>query len=330
MFIAKVKYSLLLSAMFIVVSLQARDTLSLAGSWHLRLHEGATSVVSAPDFVFTDHIQLPGTLDEAQKGRKSETTNSTHHLQRRYSYYGKASYSREITIPESWQGKLICLKMERTRPTKVWINGVSAGENKLISAPQFYELTQYLKVGKNRIFIEVDNGQECGLPREIASSHMWSDDTQTNWNGILGEISLTARNSVYLRKIKTIPDAVQKQLKICVIIENSLNETADYQIQSIVSNGKKKLLVQKQNMRVKPGQNTLEFVLPLTKNVKLWDEYSPALYTVAVSLHKNGTQTDEAKSTFGLRTFKSEGKHFSINGRNIFLRGRHDACVLLS
>ena len=327
MFLSKSKYRLLLAAMLTVLSLPARDTISLAGSWQLRLQDRITSVVNAPDFVFTDNIQLPGTLDEAQKGQKSEPTNSTHHLQRRYSHYGKAWYAREITIPESWQGKLISLKMERTRPTKVWINGVSAGENKLISAPQFYELTKYLKTGKNRIVIEVDNGQECGLPREIASSHMWSDDTQTNWNGILGEISLTALNTVHFSSLKTIPDAGLKQLKICVTIENSLNETADYQIQSIVSNGSKKLLVQKQNMRVKPGQNTLEFVLPLTKNVKLWDEYSPALYTLAVSLHKDGAKTDEAKSTFGLRTFKSEGKHFSINGRNIFLRGRHDACV---
>ena len=83
MFLSKSKYRLLLAAMLTVVSLQARDTFSLAGSWQLRLQDGTTSVVNAPDFVFTDNIQLPGTLDEAQKGQKSEPTNSTHHLQRR-------------------------------------------------------------------------------------------------------------------------------------------------------------------------------------------------------------------------------------------------------
>ena len=57
MFSSKIKYRLLLAAVLTVLSLPARDTLSLVGSWHLRLHDGTTSVVNAPDFVFTDNIQ---------------------------------------------------------------------------------------------------------------------------------------------------------------------------------------------------------------------------------------------------------------------------------
>ena len=115
--------------------------------------------------------------------------DETTHLSRRYSYKGRAWYSRDVTIPASWVGKSITLLLERTKYTEVFVDGVLCGSCNDISTPQVYDLSQWLTPGEHSIVIIVDNGS--GIPQQLyASSHACTEDTQTNWNGIIGRIEL--------------------------------------------------------------------------------------------------------------------------------------------
>ena len=160
--------------------------ISLAGQWRFALDPDGTMTAASP---FSDVVTLPGTTDTNRKGTPLKRFDETTHLSRRYAYKGKAWYSREIDIPQDWAGKSVELLLERTKYTEVYIDGTFVCSNNDISTPQLYTLPQSLAPGRHTLTIMVDNGSH--IPEQLyASSHACTEDTQTNWNGIIGKIEL--------------------------------------------------------------------------------------------------------------------------------------------
>ena len=154
------------------------QSLSLAGEWKVTLGD-AKEVKRA---------MLPGTIDTNHLGFAPSDTTETTHLTRLYAYKGKATYSRTIEIPKQWKKAAVELFLERTKPTWVYVDGHLVDSCNFISTPQRYILPK-LKAGKHQLDIVVDNSR--GVPEQVyGSSHAYTEDTQTNWNGIIGEISL--------------------------------------------------------------------------------------------------------------------------------------------
>ena len=158
------------------------QSLSLAGEWKVTLGD-AKEVKRA---------MLPGTIDTNHLGFAPSDTIETTHLTRLYAYKGKATYSRTIEIPRQWKKGAVELFLERTKPTWVYLDGKLVDSCNYISTPQRYILPR-LKSGKHQLDIVVDNSR--GVPEQVyGSSHAYTEDTQTNWNGIIGEIKLGVRS----------------------------------------------------------------------------------------------------------------------------------------
>lgn len=154
------------------------QSLSLAGEWNVTLGDAKE----------VKHAMLPGTIDTNHLGFAPSDTTETTHLTRLYAYKGKATYSRTIEIPKQWKKTAVELFLERTKPTWVYVDGNLVDSCNFISTPQRYILPK-LKTGKHQLDIVVDNSR--GVPEQVyGSSHAYTEDTQTNWNGIIGEISL--------------------------------------------------------------------------------------------------------------------------------------------
>ena len=158
------------------------QSLSLAGEWKVTLGD-AKEVKRA---------MLSGTIDTNHLGFAPSDTTETTHLTRLYAYKGKATYSRTIEIPRQWKKGAVELFLERTKPTWVYLDGKLVDSCNYISTPQRYILPR-LKSGKHQLDIVVDNSR--GVPEQVyGSSHAYTEDTQTNWNGIIGEIKLGVRS----------------------------------------------------------------------------------------------------------------------------------------
>ena len=94
---------------------------------------------------------------------------------------GKATYFRIIEIPRQWKNGAVELFLERTKPTWVYLDGKLVDSCNFISTPQRYILPK-MKSGKHQLEIVVDNSR--GVPEQVyGSSHAYTEDTQTNWNG---------------------------------------------------------------------------------------------------------------------------------------------------
>ena len=193
------KIVLIASLGLMSLSMQAQSV-SLAGEWQVELGESKSAFAKGKR-VTTDAAKraiLPGTIDTNHLGFAPKDTMETTHLTRLYAYKGAARYSREINIPKGWKKKPVELFLERTRPTWVYVDGELVDSCNFISTPQRYLLPKKVKPGKHFLEIVVDNGR--GVPDQVyGSSHAYTEDTQTNWNGIIGRIELQLASSIEMQ-----------------------------------------------------------------------------------------------------------------------------------
>ena len=295
---------------------ESREELSLAGCWELRLD--STDV--------TEQVQLPGTTDTNQKGYPNNDKEETTHLSRPFRYQGKAWYQKEITIPENWEGKSIWLILERTKPTQIWVDSIYVGSSDHISTPQEYDLSTYLRAGKHHLTILVDNGLSVP-PQLLDNSHAYTESTQTNWNGIIGDLKLEARPQFHIRRIQVYPHADQKTVDVKIKLSNPFEQmiVAAVQIEMEAFNTGLEHHI-KFNKNIVVQQDEIIFQIPMGDDALEWSEFSPTLYRLTANIQGENIQ-DSQSTTFGLRDFKAEGTQFNINGLTTFLRGKHDACV---
>ena len=178
----------LLSAAWLSAGAQ---TIPLGGTWHVTLTDSNVA----------RDVMLPGTLDTNHVGDIPTDTIETTHLTRCHAYKGAATYSRTITVEKdkAWKKKHPMLFLERCKPSWIYLDGKLIDSCCNISTPQRYMLPP-LRPGQHKLDIVVDNS--CGVPEQLyASSHAYTEDTQTNWNGIIGRffLSLDGTDSVAAR-----------------------------------------------------------------------------------------------------------------------------------
>ncbi|NIQ10206.1 MAG: beta-galactosidase, partial [candidate division Zixibacteria bacterium] len=75
-----------------------------------------------------------------------------------------------------------------------------------------------------------------------------------------------------------------------------------------------------------PVQDKIVLEYELRDECSLWDEYAQPLYALTAVI-SNGDVKDAKTVSFGMRKFETNGTQFSINGRTVFLRGKHEAAV---
>ena len=189
------KKAILIACLGLVsLGLQAQS-ISLAGEWNVELGKSGSAFAKSKRASQGEvkHAILPGTIDTNHLGFAPKDTMETTHLTRLYAYKGAARYSRTINIPKDWKKKPVELFLERTRPTWVYVDGELVDSCNFISTPQRYLLPKKVKPGKHLLEIVVDNGR--GVPDQVyGSSHAYTEDTQTNWNGIIGRIRLEVKS----------------------------------------------------------------------------------------------------------------------------------------
>ena len=183
-------------AMAVLAAVACTPEMEVSGEWGLCLDPAGVVTADSllgerADSLFADAIVLPGTTDLAGKGIPAVEPQygqpvETGRLTRRHSFVGKAWYRKKVVAPYVWREKDLALYLERTKATKLYLDGALVDSCNDVSTPQLYNLGK-LRPGVHTITLCVDNGG--GVPVQvIKSSHLYSDDTQTNWNGVIGRI----------------------------------------------------------------------------------------------------------------------------------------------
>lgn len=304
-------------------SAQFRKTIDLSGTWQFSLDADSRGI-EKKWFLneLSDSVQLPGTTDLNRKGILNRDT-STMHLNRVYRYEGAAWYQKEVFIPEDWKNEHIQLVMERTKPSKIWIDGQFAGKSMLLESAQTYDLSKLLTPGKHVISIRIDNTLN---QTPFGNVHIYSDDTQTNWNGIIGKFYLEASNPTFISDLQVYPNVEAKKFEVKMAIVNPSKSdllSVELQLSKVLNGQKTKLSSSKYTVNC-DSVITLEY--DLGDKMDLWDDYQQPVYELNAIISGDEIK-DNTTTRFGMRKFATNGTRFTINGRKTFLRGKHDACV---
>lgn len=242
-------------------------------------------------------------------------------------YKGAAWYQKEVFIPKEWEDKQVELFLERVHwESTVWINGQKIGsQNSLATSHNYIFLNKLLK-GKNTITIRVDNRIKdinVGL-----DAHSISDNTQTNWNGIIGDIKLIARPKVTINDVSIKPNIAKNIATVKFKILGSKDEDEKVFVKLVAKekslNGNTLQSIQKE-FRVNSGKE-IALDYKMGKDVKLWDEFHPNLYQLEITL-TSSKGTDVKNIDFGMREINTKDNVFTINNRPIFLRGTLECAI---
>ncbi|MCB0752360.1 MAG: beta-galactosidase, partial [Ignavibacteriae bacterium] len=248
-------------------------------------------------------------------------------LQPEKKYTGVAWYQKEIVVPTDWKNKTISLKLERCHwETTVWLNDIIVGTQNSLSTPQTYDLPS-LSTGKHLLTIRVDNRVKDIDVGE--NSHSISDHTQSNWNGIVGEISLNKKEKVFVNNLILKPDIKNKSVRITADIYNELENNKKISLvisaEDITNKSSSSIAIKKQ-FELQKGSNEIDIEYSLGKDAKLWDEFNPNLYKLNVALTFDEIETKYSE-TFGLREINIDDNQIKLNGRRIFLRGTLECSI---
>lgn len=317
-------YLLLVAILFISCSEKKtpRTQIDLQGQWQFAI-DSSNLGVNEKWFLKTlnDSINLPGTTDTNQKGFIN-TDSTTLHLSRPYKYEGIAWYRKKIVVPEHFKNKHIELVLERSKFSKVWIDSTLIGSSKLLQSPQQFNVSKVLTPGEHFITIQVDNSLKL---TPYGNVHIYSDDTQTNWNGIIGKMYLEASPKTFISNLQVHPNIDKKKIDVSIEIENALN-LSDLNIQFDIKkshDGKTTQLTPK-TFNIKDNKAILEYVFK--DSISLWSEFEQPLNELTATI-LNPESNDAKTVSFGMRNFSVNGTQFTINNTKTFLRGKHEAAV---
>ncbi|HEY4207754.1 MAG TPA: glycoside hydrolase family 2 TIM barrel-domain containing protein, partial [Puia sp.] len=299
---------------FFCPGLSAQQVISLAGQWEVK---GGKA--------FDRQVHLPGTLDDAGIGAPASLTDAKLtrevllHLTRKHTYIGPVSYEREVTIPANWKGKSITLELERVLWTShVWVDGREAGKRESLTTPHYYELGDLLTPGRHRIVVQVDNRKQYDISiRDMA--HSYTEETQIIWNGILGKIQLVARSAAHIGAVQVYPMEKERKIGVATVLEAPAGIRGKGQLLLQVVDRAGHVLTSRQvDVAVSQGASRKDEID--VAKCKLWDEFTPNLYTVRAQL-TTSTGKDVMSAVWGMRALSNENSEMWINGRRLFLRG---------
>jgi len=313
------------------------EILSIKGEWHVRLD---SLDKGEREKWFNDssgmNIHLPGTLDEAGLGRKSQLIVQMQRpivdqLTRKYSYIGAAWYSREVLIPESWRQEQLFLFLERVIwKTDVWIDDKKMVEsNESLVAPHVFNLTT-LTPGKHRITVRVDNRKQHDISLAKNNfAHAYTEGTQIIWNGILGKIELIKIAPIHIASMQVYAMADSAKIRIVVELDNINNIKGKIAISVSVP----ELIESVPTPVVLSGNKSqrISLSLPVDKNnISLWDEFNPKVYNALVTIsakYKGKKIESQTTTSFGFRKLTTNNSLLQLNGRRLFLRGTLECAI---
>ena len=226
------------------------------------------------------------------------------------------SYKRSFKVPSDWKNKEVFLHFGAVSSAfYVWINEELAGYSEDSKMPAEFNITKYLKPGKNTVSVEV---------------YRWCDgsylEDQDFWrlSGIQRSVFLHARPKSYIHDFYAIGDLENNYndglLKLNVSLRNNLPESQNLLVDASLYDGSEKIYNEEKSISLTGSGD-----LPFSKNfpaVKKWSAEKPDLYSLVITLKDlNGSTLESVSSKVGFRKIEIINSQVLVNGVAVIFKG---------
>ena len=231
-------------------------------------------------------------------------------------YNPTGAYRRTFNIPSSWDGHQIFLRLEKTQSASfVWINGQQAGYNEGGQEPAEYDITPFIKKGKNTIAVCV-----------IKYCDGYYLEGQDYWRlaGICDDVTIyaTPKTRLFDWFVTTDLDAQYKDadLKVAIDVKSYQEDNSTYSVRATLTdkNGAKvKEMVSDKFSISGKGKKSLELSSKVS-NPEKWTSETPVLYKLKLELlAENGETVQQITSNMGFKETEIRNQTFYLNGEPI-------------
>lgn len=233
----------------------------------------------------------------------------------------------EVEVPEEWLSGCVRLYFHSVyHDAKIYVNGELAGEHKNSGYTPFtVNISEYIKEGKNIITVEADNRFSPDM-LPVNRSFDWAND-----GGIIRPVELWVTGKQYIKEltITAKPVIVTKEERqdrglgifgIEAVVdqpEKMENLQLEWQLAK-GCDGEKEIV--KEGM-VQVGATNISTENMILDDIEYWHFDAPTLYTVKVSLKKDGELLDQKEKVVGFRDFHIQGRRFFMNGEPVRVCG---------
>ncbi len=229
-------------------------------------------------------------------------------------YNPTGAYRKTFTVPPSWKGDQVFLRMEKTASASfVWVNGQEVGYNEGAQEPAEYNITKYLKKGTNTIAVFVT---------KYSDGYYLEGQDYWRFAGIFDDVSIYATPDVRLFDWyittdldETYTDAV---LSVKMDVKKYITSpTASYSLKAFLYDSNNALVAEMASEMFTMddvGKKQVELTKQIINPLK-WTSETPNLYTLKMQLlSEDAVVQDVAEQRIGFKDTLIDGELFTLNG----------------
>jgi beta-galactosidase len=234
---------------------------------------------------------------------------------------GMGWYRKTFSVPVQWKNQKVAIYFEGVyMNAEVFVNGKSVGMQPYGYTSFEYDLTPYLKFGKqNIIAVKVDNSQQKNC--------RWYSGS-----GIYRNVWLKVKNPIHIKnwgvaistsKVNTTRAIVTATVPIKTMVKNETASPQTISLSTIITDKNGKDVVGFYT-RVKLQPNEEQEVIQniVIENPMFWSPEEPNIYVAKIKIKQGNVELDDVVKTFGIRTIEfSAEKGFLLNGKKTLLNG---------
>ncbi|MBQ4348971.1 MAG: DUF4981 domain-containing protein [Clostridia bacterium] len=231
-----------------------------------------------------------------------------------------AMHRTTFTVPEDWNGREIFLYFGACKAgLSVYVNGEYVGYSQGSMTPHEFDVTKFLRPGKNTLAAEV---------------YRYTDGTyledQDMWflSGIYREVYLYSEPKTCLRdfyiKTELINSYTDADLTVNMLIKDYSEGAKHVQVEATLLDVSGPVNIGTTDIVTIAGENKLVFKKRIERPL-LWSSENPNLYTLLFKLTCDGVVSYKAVR-IGFKQVEIVGEKILINGKPLLIRGvnRHD------
>jgi len=236
-------------------------------------------------------------------------------------YNPTGSYRKNFTIPQTWKGKEVFLRLEKTASASfIWINGKEVGYNEGAQEPAEYNITKYVKPGQNTVAINV---------YKYSAGYYLEDQDYWRLAGIFDDVWLFATPETHIFDWVATTDLdksyINARLDLSLDVRNySDMPKSDYVLRATLLDPKKnivKTITSGKFSILTFGRQTVKLSDDIINPAK-WSAEYPNLYWLTFELINPAGKTEEVISgRIGFKKTEIRNQVFYLNGVAVKLNG---------
>lgn len=231
------------------------------------------------------------------------------------------SYLTEFDLPKAWDGMRVVLHFSGVKSgVTCWVNGKEVGYSQDSFTPAEFDVTTYLKPGKNHLAVQVI--------RWTDGAYLENQD-RIRLSGIIRDVYLFATPKAHIGDFyirQSLNDAFNRaELEVDMTLRNTGRSTAkkrSVELELIDPSGKTVGTAEALFPSVAAGKTALATCHLSLANPLLWHTEDPNLYTALIKLFEDGKVAEVIRQDVGFRRFDWDEKgNTFLNGKRYYMRG---------